>query len=140
MIHLYVVRQLMHHNHLDLPKAHPAAIPTTKYKLDNLAIVEVATNEFAVGFVFFEGCDGEVVGLRDREALGRNGAEEGVGMGLFCLEGWRAREGFDEGDAVVGMGGWGMVQAKDVYRHLEYWKMRIAVVENTGSRPRCTFG
>jgi hypothetical protein len=128
MIHLYIMRQLMHHDHLDLPEAHPAPIPTTKYKLDNLTIVEVATDEFAVGFVFFESCDGEVVGLRDGEALGRDGAEEGVGVGLFCLEWWRAREGFDEGDVVVGMGGGGMIQAEDVYRHLEYWTVRIVIM------------
>ena len=43
------------------------------------------------------------------EALGGDGAEEGIGTGVFCFEGWRAREGFDESDAVVGVRGGGVV-------------------------------
>ncbi len=73
--------------------------------MDDLAVVEVATDELAVGFVFFESGDGEVVGFHNGEALGGDGAEERVGVGLFSGEGGGAREGFDEGDEWVGVRG-----------------------------------
>lgn len=111
--------QLMHHDHLNLPEAHPAIITATEDKLDDFAVVEVPTNEFAVGLVLFEGCAGEVVVLHDREALRGNCVEEGVCVGIFSLETWRAGERFDERDPVIWVGGGGVVQAEDVDGHVK---------------------
>ena len=105
MIHLHVVRQLMHHDHLDLAKAHPAAVLATQHQLDDFAVVEISADEFVVGFVLLQRGDGEMVLLHEGEALGGNGAEEGVGVVVFGLEwGWTWKR-LDEGDAVVGVGG-----------------------------------
>lgn len=55
--------------------------------------------------------------LHDWETLCGDGTEEGVCMGVFCVERRGARQGFDEGDAVVGMRGGGVIQADDVDGH-----------------------
>ena len=103
------MRQLMHHDHLNLSGTHPAAIPPPKHQLDDLAIIEVPPDELSVRFVFLERGDGEVMRLHDGEALRGDGAEKGIGVVVFGEEGWRARERLDEGDAVVGVGGGGVV-------------------------------
>lgn len=78
-------------------------------KLDDLAIVEVATDKFGVGFVFLESSDGQVVFLHDWKALRCNGAKEEVcGLVVRGLS-WWSREGFDEDDTVIRVGGGSMV-------------------------------
>ncbi len=68
-------------------------------QLDDLAVVEVATDELAVGLVFLEGGDGEVGGGHDGFADGGDAGEEV--LGVLGVGTW---EGFDEDDTVVGVG------------------------------------
>lgn len=111
------MRQLMHHDHLDLSETHPGPVSAPQDELDDFAVVEVAADEFGVGFMFFEGGDGEMVRLHDGEALGGDGVEEGGGVGEVGLDvGWPG-EGFDEGDERVRVGGGGVVEAEDVDWH-----------------------
>lgn len=69
--------------------------------------------------MFFEAGDGEVVAFHDREALGGDGTEEGVGVALFGRQGGGAGEGLDEGDQIVRVRGGGVVQAQDVDGHFD---------------------
>jgi hypothetical protein len=101
---MHIMRQLMHHDHLNLPGTHPATILPPKHQLNNLAIVEVPPDKLAIGFVFFKGGNGKVVRLHDGETLRGDGTEEGVGVVVVGEEGWRASEGLDEGDTIVGVG------------------------------------
>ncbi len=65
-------------------------------ELDDFAGVEVAADEFGVGFVFFEGHDGQVGGGHDGFADGGDAGEE-----VFCEGGGGSGKGLDEDDAVV---------------------------------------
>lgn len=119
MVHVQVMGELMDHDHLDLAKTHPAAaVAAAEDELDDLAVVEVATDELAVGFVFFEAGDGEMVVLHDRQALRGDGAQEGVGMIVLCSKGGRTGQRFDEGDALVRVRRRRVVAAQDVDGHL----------------------
>lgn len=102
----------MHHHHLHGAEPQPGAIALrSQHQLDDFAGVEVPPHEFPVGFVFFEGGDGEVVGFHDRVADCGDALEEVLGVG-----GGGAGEGFDEGDLRGGLWGGG-VEAEDVEGH-----------------------
>lgn len=82
-----------------------------KDQLYDFAVVEVAPDELAIGLVFFEGGDGEMGGCHDGFADGGDTGKEV--LGVFGLGAW---EGFDEDDAVVGVG-LVRVEALDAERH-----------------------
>lgn len=57
------------HDHLDASEAEPVtAVRRLQDQLDDFSGVEVPADEFRVRRVFFEGRDGEMVGLHDRMA------------------------------------------------------------------------
>lgn len=100
MIHVHAMRQLVHHDHLYGPKTEPLARARGfEDELDDFSSVEVAADEFRVGFVFFEGGDGEVGGCHDGFTYCGDAGEEVLGEG-----GGRAWERFDEYDAIVWVG------------------------------------
>lgn len=104
--------QLMHHDHLHGPEAQPVARGRGfEHELDDLAVVEVAADELAVGLVFLEAGDGEVGGGHDGLADGGDAGEEVLREG-----GGGAREGLDEDYQVVGVGLVG-VEALDAEGH-----------------------
>ena len=69
-----------------------------QHQLDHLPGVEVAADEFAVRWEFFEGGDGEVMRLHYRVAHGSDAFKEVLSVG-----GGEAWEGLDEEDAGVGL-------------------------------------
>ena len=122
---MHVVRELVHHDHDDAAEGQPAARPGAEDQLDDLAIVEVATDEFAVGLELFQRGYGEVVRCQDRVADGSDAGEESL-----RLVGIGAGEGLDEDDAVCGRQVAG-IEAEDVERH-SAWLFRC----NRKSSPR----
>ena len=73
MVHLGAVRQLMYHDHLHATEAEPVAVVGgSEHELHNLTCVEVAPHKFAIGLIFFEGGDGEMVGFHDWMDDGRD--------------------------------------------------------------------
>ena len=103
----------MHHDHDDAAKAQPmTAVGSLEYKLDNLAGVEVAPDEFWVRLVLFEAHDADVVCGHDGTADGSDALKEVLREGSG-----RAREGLDEDDVGVRELAFG-VEALDADGHL----------------------
>jgi hypothetical protein len=107
MVHLFAVRQLMHHHHLHKLESQPTALLVFQDELNDLASVEVAAEEFIVWWKLFQRHHRDVVLFHDRVALSRDAIEE--------VE--RCRVGsFDEVDERIGTLG-ALVQARDSERH-----------------------
>lgn len=60
MVHVLAMRQLVHHDHLYIIERQPClgVVRGFENELDDLASIEVAADELAVGFVFLQGGDG----------------------------------------------------------------------------------
>ena len=89
----------------------------SKHELYNLSSIEVAADEFAVGGVFLERHDGEVVGFHDGVAYSGDALKEILGIFLGGT-----REGFNEDDAGI----WLLVAAVEALNtegHLDGWRM-----------------
>lgn len=79
MVHMRVVRQFVHHDHLHHVERHPAPTLALEDQLDDLAIVEIAANELWIGFVFLQRGHREIVILHDGETLGGDRTQKSVG-------------------------------------------------------------
>ena len=99
MVHLLAVRQLMHHDHLDIGKRQPGTTGAAQHELDHFASVEVATNKFAIGGEFLEGHDADVVHAHDRQTLSCDALKKDLRKGFVGRF-----ERFDEDDVRVGLG------------------------------------
>ena len=116
MIHLLAVRELMDHDELDGAETQPPLLPVSRRRgleneLYDFPCIEISTQEFPIGFVFFECGDREVVGGHNRVADCGDAFEEVLREG-----GVWAGKGFDECDARgrLRVGG---IEALDADRH-----------------------
>ena len=92
------MRKLMHHNQLYAPETQPVTrVGRLENELDDLSSVEVAADEFGVGFVFFEGHYGEVISFHNGVTYRGDTFEEVLGEGAGGT--W---EGLDEYYAGIG--------------------------------------
>lgn len=80
MVHVHAMRQLMDHDHLHRAETKPVTCAGGfEDELNDFPGVEVAADKFGVGFVFFEGSDGEVGGDHYGFADGGDAGEEVLG-------------------------------------------------------------
>ena len=58
---------LMHHDHLNGIKGEPPARARLQNQLNDLAGIEISTQEFWIGFILFQSHDAEMMLLHDRD-------------------------------------------------------------------------
>jgi len=120
MIHLYIVCQFVHHDHLNMSKRQPAAPVAFQHELYDLPIVEIATNEFTVRLVLFQGCNGEMMRFHDWVTYRSDTLE--IVLGEWSIGTW---QWLDKGNSRVRLLV-ASVDALDAHRHAamegRYWQ------------------